>query len=396
MRVLMVHNAGRSAVPSGERIVFDSEAQSLRDAGVNVETWIVTNDEWERSVLRKAVSAATVFWSPAMYRHVRRLVAERKPDIVHVHNIFPQISGSIFSVCRVSRVAVVQTLHNYRWLCVEGGFFRDNQSCTACLDRGPWQGVRYRCARNSLIASGLLTLNNWAYVKHTRLFRMVDKFVAVSHFLKQTHVAAGFPDDCLTVKYNGIAIPSPDKPRPGRGPKTVTFVGRLCPAKGTSILRDLPRLLPDCQLDLIGAGTDEQSLRNHFCRTGVTSAKLWGRLSPSESTDRIQASHCVVVPSLCPESFGLVAAESMAHGVPVVVSNRGALPELVSASGGGVVVQPEEGAAGFAGAIRWTLENESQAREMGKKGRAFARQELDIKSSAERLMNVYENVLSQK
>jgi len=395
MRVLMIHNAGRSDIPSGEQIVFDSEAKALRDVGVDVVTKIVTNDEIEQSIFKRAMSAATLIWSPRVYLRFRRLLAEIKPDIVHAHSIFPRLGASVFSACRAARVSVVQTLHNYRWLCVEGGFFRDHKICTACLDCGMWQGVKHRCARKSVVASGILAANNFAYVKQARLFKLVDQFVAVSNYVKQKHVEAGFPSDRLTVKYNGIHVPSKIDQFSRHNKKTVTFVGRLSPAKGTGILRDLPKLNPTCQLKIVGAGSEEASLRDHFRALGITNAKWCGRLVPSETTAQIQSSHCVVVPSLSPESFGLVAAESMAHGVPVIVSNAGALAELVQASGGGIVVQIESGAAGFTAAIHRVLQDETSAREMGLKGHEFAQREFNLKTSAERLMQIYENVLSR-
>jgi glycosyltransferase involved in cell wall biosynthesis len=65
-----------------------------------------------------------------------------------------------------------------------------------------------------------------------------------------------------------------------------------------------------------------------------------GRLDRSELSDFYRQSRCVVVPSLCHEAFGLVAAEAMSYGVPVIAADSGALPEVVTGGATGLLFRP--------------------------------------------------------
>ncbi len=145
MRLLMLHNAGNLEVPSGEQIVFDSECQALRSIGVAVTPHVVDNRNVRNGDLAAQLSAAReAFWSRQAENKVRGLIQDVRPDVVHVHNIFPRLSVSVFAACRQADVPVVQTLHNYRYLCVEGCFYRSQKFCQDCLTKSRWSGILHR------------------------------------------------------------------------------------------------------------------------------------------------------------------------------------------------------------------------------------------------------------
>jgi glycosyltransferase involved in cell wall biosynthesis len=117
--------------------------------------------------------------------------------------------------------------------------------------------------------------------------------------------------------------------------------------------------------------------------------RFLGNLSDQNYVDAVQRSDLLVMPSY-QESFGIVAAEAMAAGKPVVVSNEVAISSLVRNTGAGMVVQldPVE----IADAIEALLVSRDRRRDMGAKAAAFVEEQLNPSRVAERMIDAYYSV----
>lgn len=135
MKVLLGHNFYRSSAPSGEDTAFRNERDLLRHNGVDVVSYEVFNDRIDTTSLTRRVKLALdTAWSRETYEAVSRLVKRTRPDIAHFHNTFPQISPSAYAACRDNGVPVVQTLHNFRFIC-PGGLFTQGRPSLRRLRR---------------------------------------------------------------------------------------------------------------------------------------------------------------------------------------------------------------------------------------------------------------------
>lgn len=216
MKILLLHNHYR--IRGGEDSVFEAERDMLRSAGHAVETWETHNDDLREGggpLARLRLFARTV-WNGAAYRELRARLRRDRPDIVHVHNFFPQFSPSVFWACAKERVPVVLTLHNYRLACLTGYLYRPetgNAVCEKCLGRSPWPGVVRRCYRRSLAASLALAA---MLVVHRLLGtwrRKVTRYIALTEFAKQKFVEAGLPAEKIMVKPNVVVVNHPQPRR---------------------------------------------------------------------------------------------------------------------------------------------------------------------------------------
>ena len=106
----------------------------------------------------------------------------------------------------INQGPLIQTLHNGRWLCLEGGFYRSGHYCNDCVTKSRWLGVLHGCKRG-VISSFFLFVANSTLFSRGRLFSWVDHFIAVSDFIKDQHLSSGFPVHQITVKNNCIRIP---------------------------------------------------------------------------------------------------------------------------------------------------------------------------------------------
>lgn len=392
--VLVVHSQSLRAFPSGELQVALAEKKMLSERGVAVELVEFVPKRQPASALGKAVHAAVVnIWSTETYRFMTERIAAVKPDIVHFHGLFPYLSASAMAAAHDAGAAVVQTLHNGRWLCLEGGFYRDGRYCDDCVGHGGWAGVRHGC-KHGVAASLLCHAGNLSGLAGGRLFRWVDRFIAVSDFIRDQHVRDGFPPEKIVVKNNGVDVERLRAVPPAAVRAGVAYVGRVSQAKGSGILKALAAEIRD-EIHVVGDGPDLPSLQRHCEAHGYLQVKFWGKQSQARCFEIMASAVCTVVPSQCGESFSLVAAESMGLGTPIVGSDVGGLGPLLRAAGGGRAVAPAN-TRGFVDAVRQMLEQPDLAAKFGAAGQRYVEQQLDITRNAAELVAIYEAVLKEK
>ena len=156
MKILMVHNC--YLLPGGEDEVVRAEKKMLESFGHQVVMYERSNEELKRlSILDKlSYSLKDIYWSHQSYSKIRKLIKEHRPQVSHIHNTFYAISPSVYQACNDERVPVVQTLHNYRFLCPIATFYRDGRVCEDCLTQGRKAAVKNRCWNRSYILSAIL------------------------------------------------------------------------------------------------------------------------------------------------------------------------------------------------------------------------------------------------
>lgn len=144
MRLFVAHNQYRYA--GGEDGMVQAEISLLQSNGHEVDVLEEDND----SVVRWTDAAATALrcvYSIAAARNMRRRLERFKPHPVHSHTFFPRLSPSIHYVCRVTRIPVVQTLHNYRLLCLVSTLLKNGKICEECMGKAiSWPAVQHGCA----------------------------------------------------------------------------------------------------------------------------------------------------------------------------------------------------------------------------------------------------------
>lgn len=351
MRILLVHNYYGSAAPSGENEVFEAERAMLERHGETVAVFTRHSDEIRgKGVLGLLRGALCTMGNPFAARALKRKIRDFRPDVVHFHNQFPLISPLAIRAAHECGVRVVMTLHNYRLVCAAGIPRRNGCVCTECFLRGPsgetgghgksrlsvWPAVKYRCYRKGLLATLPLAANLWLYRKHWE--KWVDAFVVLSDFQRNVMISCGFPSAKLIVKGNFIATQSESPERSHLGSRSgAVFVGRLSDAKGVKTLIAAWRLLvsqhaaPVPLLTLIGDGgrrAEYESLARGL------PIRFLGQVDHDAVVQEMAHAKCLVLPSECWETFGLVVVEAALVGTPAVVSDLGALPDVVGDTGG--------------------------------------------------------------
>lgn len=387
MKVFLAHNYYQQ--PGGEGRSFADEAQLLEERGHEVVRYTLHNDRIDDMPAWK-VARATL-WNPESHREVRALLRREQPDVAHFNNTFPLMSPSVYYAAHAEGVATVQTLHNFRLLCLNACLFRDGGTCEDCL--GPWgpvPGLVHGCYRSSRVQSLGVAALQAAHRMAGTWRRAVDRYIALTPFARQKFVDAGLPADRVALKPHFL----PDPPPPGRGDGGyAVFVGRLSPEKGIRVLLDAWRRVGDrLPLVVIGDGPLGNEVRSD-AETGPVEALGWRE--PDEVQRCIARALMLVAPSLCYETFGRVAMEALAAGTPVIAPRHGALRDVVDEGCTGRLFQPGS-AADLARQVAWALDHPDAWRAM----RTGARRAFEARYTAGRnyevLMRIYRQARARR
>ncbi|WP_432192850.1 glycosyltransferase [Streptomyces sp. bgisy027] len=393
MHVLVVHNRYASAQPSGENKVVDQEVELLRTAGHRVELFERRSDDIAaRSLLGKAALPFLVPWNPAVRTELAARLRTERPDVVHVHNVFPLLSPAVLAACADAGVPAVATLHNYTQVCPPGTLQRDGRPCTECVgSAAPLPAVRHGCYRNSRLATVPLAVS--LSVNRRRWWSGVERFLCISAAQRDVLVRSGMPAERLVVKHN--FVPDPDDRRSGAG-EHVLYLGRLAQAKGVRLLMtawDEVAAAGGVGVPLVIAGTGPLEQEVTAWAAGRDDVRFVGLYDTAECRKAIARSVAVVAPSTWLEAFGLVVVEAMAAGVPVVAAGHGAFVELVEDGVTGLLHRPGEPGS-LASCIRRIASGGDRNQEMGRAARRRYERGFSPAVGLERLVEEYRTAIA--
>lgn len=393
MHVIVVHNRYSSAQPSGENRVVDQEVELLRAAGHRVELFERRSDDIAaRSLLGKVAVPLLVPWNPAVRSELAARLRTERPDVVHIHNVFPLLSPAVLAACADADVPAVATLHNYHQICPPGTLQRDGRMCTECVGAAvPLPAVRHGCYRNSRLATVPLAVG--LAVNRRRWWSGVERFFCISQAQRDLLVRSGMPPELLSVKHN--FVPDPGACRTGDG-EHVLFLGRLAEAKGLRLLMAAWDEIAagggvGVPLVLAGAGPLEDEVT--AWAAGRDDVRYVGLYDPAQCREAVARSVAVVAPSMALETFGLVVAEAMAAGVPAVAAGHGAFVELVEDGVTGLLHRPGDPVS-LASCIRRIVADPARNREMGEEARRRYEKGFSPAVGLERLLEEYRSAIA--
>lgn len=387
MKVLLLHNYYQQ--PGGEDQVFASEAGLLRAYGHRIEQFVVRNHLIVK--MNPLATAKATLWNGSIYRQLRGLVREMRPDAAHFHNTFPLISPAAYYAAKAEGIPVVQTLHNYRLLCPSAVFFREGQICERCKGKTvPWPGIAHACYRGSRAASAGVAAMLTLHRAMSTWTRKVDMYVALTEFARKKFLEGELPADRIVVKPNFV---SPDPGTGAGGGRYALFVGRLSPEKGIGpLITAWKRLSERMPLKIVGDGPLASSVGD--AARSMTDVEWLGRRPPPEVYDLMGNAACLIVPSECYETFGRVVIEAYAKGTPVIASNIGAIAELVKHGRTGLLFTAGD-SEDLAAKVEWACTHPEELAAMRREARA----EYETKYTAERnyqmLMEIYRTAIAR-
>jgi glycosyltransferase involved in cell wall biosynthesis len=336
--------------------------------------------------LRKMRVARDAVHNTEATLEVAALQRQHRFDAWEIHNVFPALSPAIYQLAIRLQVPIVHYLHNYRLSCVNGMFLNHGELCHQCIQGNFFPAFKTCCWRSSRIACGVAGVA-LSRIRRLGVFERVLAWVALSEAQKKLCARMGMPSERIHVVPHFLDTKDIQaEPIPENG--YFLFLGRLSEEKGVRFLLDAWRRIgdPDARLVIAGAGPEEQFLRRRAKELNLRGVDFRGFVSPDQQGPLWRGARALVVPSIWDEPFGLVVLEAWAHGRPVLVSSRGALPEIVADSSAVFSVEDPDG---LAAKIRWLLHDSEASERLAAEGAKRLREEYNRERWLSRIKSVY-------
>jgi glycosyltransferase involved in cell wall biosynthesis len=223
-------------------------------------------------------------------------------------------------------------------------------------------------------------------------------FIAISNTVKQQYIQAGFQPERIKVIYNGIdprflTLPRTEDVSGVKVRSQLLFVGRLRVEKGLLVLLKALDILNNEQeggvqgkvhLNVFGTGDElyTREMESFLREKGLTEIVTFhGTVPQDELIGHYDRADMLLVPSLWQEPFGLVVAEAMARGLPVIASHLGGPAEILVDKVNGLLVEPNDEQA-LVSAMREMLDHPEKRQQLGKAARVTVQQRFTIEENA--------------
>lgn len=380
LRILVAHN--HHADPGGFEVFFHGVTALLRRHGHHVVTFERDNASLD-SLWQKVPAFGSAIHSPSSRRAVAELLRDEQIDLVHLNNLWPLISPSVIDACRDAGVPVVMSLQDYKLTCPAGQHLRDGRICTKCLGGREFWCAAHGCRENRVQSTAYAVRNIVTRLRGT-IHDGVTLYLPCSQFIADHHVRGGYDAARMHVLPNFTDLPDDtEASNPSTEGGYVAYIGRISPEKGLPVLIEAAR-----QTGLPVRIAGNAAKMPELARTAPPNVQFVGKLSREQLPTFYREARFSVVPSTWYECFGIVAAESLGYGRPVIVSRIGGLPEVVEHERTGLLVTPGD-PADLAAAMRRLWDEPDTLRRMSLMARERAQQAFAPQVFYRRLVNAY-------
>lgn len=233
----------------------------------------------------------------------------------------------------------------------------------------------------------------------------IDAFIVVSdYYRKVLEKRLGIPPERISVVHTGIEpvgyAPAPSEPQT----PVIGYLSPMCEDKGLGLLVDAFVLLKSeyrvsekLKLRIAGGYTADNKpfLKQIKKRLRVSclinDVEILPNLNRHQKQDFLKTLSVLSVPTLKPEAFGLFLLEALASGVPVVAPRHGGFTEIVEATGGGLICQPND-VHSLTDALARLLTDRPYANRLALEGRKAVLENFTSKRMAQKIIRVFEKV----
>jgi glycosyltransferase involved in cell wall biosynthesis len=341
---------------------------------------------------QKARRAGHAIYSTDARRRMCAMIAEFRPDVAHVRNIYHHLSPSILWELKARKVPVLYHLNDFKLLCPSYNLVSQGEACEACKGGGFRHVVTTKCYPG---VGARMMLATEAYV-HRWLGtyrKCVDQFLAPSQFVRDKFVEHGWDGDKFAV------LPHFQKIHPLRssigdhGP--LLYFGRLSAEKGVDDLLRSMQKIPHLRLIIAGDGPQRGELQELAAALRLSNVEFVGHVGRAERDALIARSRFTVLPSHAYETLGKTILESYAEGRAVVASDLGSRRELIDEGETGLLYRTGD-VEELAGTIRALASMPDLAEKMGRAGWEMVRRRYAPEGHYQKLLSLYEGLVSRK
>ena len=385
MRVLFVNNQHRGI--GGSDSACNTLIRICRERGLEVGIFARDSKSLPPGLKGKAQAFFGGIYARSAVREFDLLLRSFRPEVVHVHELFPLISPWILPRCTAVGVPVVMTCYDFRITCPIATHYTKGKICTRCMGGREYQTLLNNC-RNSLPESLAYGLRN-AVARHFRLFTdHITRFIVFTEFSRRwLSDKAGITTDRIATIPVIVPAPAAGVQDPSHG-QYVAYAGRFVPEKGVEILAEACRKagLP---LRLAGDKLSHPAIQPDDDAICVETK------APGSLANFYRGARVLVVPSLWEETFATVLSEAKSHGITVMASRIGAMPDLIEDQVTGLLFDTGN-VDDLIEKLRRVWNDPNLCRRLGEAGRRDVQNNLNENVCMEQLFTVYRDIIAKE
>jgi len=312
MRILLIHN--RYQYYGGEETYVESLKKLLGKNGHKV--YLYTKDSKNIKTLGDKIKAGLgLFWNFRTAKELTEIIKEFKPNIAHFNNIYPLIGATAFKICHNSKIPIIQTIHNYRFMCPKGILFRKGKICERCINKRFFSpAILYGCYHQSYIASLFFTLAFFYHKYILKTFNYINLYIFPSKFTQSYYLRHLNISKKKTTFLPYFVDIKPSK-KPVKKGSYYLFVGRLSEEKGIIELLEVFKKLPEYKLKVIGTGPLQEKVHRYKRYQNID---IVGYLPHFKIIPIFKKARALIVPSLWYEVFPLVIIEAIMSKINII------------------------------------------------------------------------------
>lgn len=344
------------------------------------------------SIFRRISEIGRMIYSMDAKKNFARLIADTKPDLIHVFAIHVHLTPSILVAAYEANIPVVMSCNDYKHICPNYKLYHHGRICNDCSGGKFYKAITNRCCKDSLAystASSLEAYSHYAlniYKKYIHTFLFASDFMA--HETEKFWGTQGWQWDKLCNPFNSAEYPISESYN-----DYALFFGRFVEEKGVDVLIRAAALTPEITIKIVGDGPEETSLLALTKKLGLNNVEFLGPVWGEALNDLLKLTRFVIVPSVWHENFPYVINQSFAFGKPVIGSNRGGIPELVEHNSRGLIYEASDEQA-LADAMRTLWHNPEKSLSLGRNAKTYVDFEFNDHRFYEQIIQIYQGVVN--
>lgn len=285
-----------------------------------------------------------VFYNYDAAIRLNKLIKETHPDVVHLHNIYHQLSPAIINVLKKHNIPIAQTIHDYKLICPNYKLFNQNSPfikggqrgifCRKCAGGKYYNCFKDKCVKKSYGKSFIAMAEAYLHNKILHTYDKVDVFLAHTNFVKNILIEFGIAEErikIITPLLNNSIISEKEKSPSFMDEKYLLFFGRLEYEKGIDVLLNALSLASrELKIKIVGRGPYQEELKKKIKKLKLNEkVEMAGFKHGKELKHLINNGQAVIIPSICPETLCYSLLEAMAMGKIVIASRIGGMREII-------------------------------------------------------------------
>ncbi|MBU2566892.1 glycosyltransferase family 4 protein [Patescibacteria group bacterium] len=383
-----MHELSQELESRGHEVHFFATRSPRVETSKDQDFFVLRHNYDRKEGVKKDLAKAINFlWNKEAKKSLSEMLTQIRPDVIHLHNIYHHLSSSILSAIKKSGIPCVQTLHDYKLACPNYKMYTKGSACERCKGGKYYQAIKNQCLFPGMAPNILAAMEMYMTKISQSYERTVGTFICPSNFLKIKMQEWGEPDSKLVYLPNPVRVNKDLSPQRGSG--SYLYLGRLYPEKGVeNIIRAIARV-PDVDLEIVGDGPDRYRLENLANTIAPGRVMFLGYRSGDDLQTLRKNAKALLVPSVWYENAPLSVLESMADGVPVIASDIGGLPELITDGLGGFLAKPGDVDSWIEAILQMENLSQEQRLAMGIEGQNFVYKNMNWDVHIKNLLEIY-------